>query len=193
MPGSLFSAGTALRAVGQSTQHHRFPWLGALLSQSVCAARLRPAQAPGELHSQCFASVGQCAGAQRWSRLAGASCWISHRLRLGLAVVQFVAAVAHARCGHPLRFYIRPHFGKCPPVTALKLRFVSPTASRPSGFPKQALCKVTFAGERSHNRQRFPVSACPTRRRLHALVLVVASWHLVRRCALCVGSVACGQ
>jgi hypothetical protein len=43
---------------------------------------------------------------------------------------------------HTLRFYITPHFGKCPPVTALKLRFVSPTASRPIGFPKKALCKV---------------------------------------------------
>ena len=79
-------------------------------------------------------------------RLACASCWSSRSLRLGLAAVVFVAVVAHARYGHPLRFYIRPHFAKCSPVTALKLRFVSPTAARPRGFPKQALCKVAYAG-----------------------------------------------
>ena len=28
----------------------------------------------------------------------------------------FVAVVAHARYGHPLRFYIRPHCPQCPPV-----------------------------------------------------------------------------
>ena len=48
--------------------------------------------------------------------------------------------------GHPLRFYIRPHFAKWPPVAALKLRLMSPTAARPRGFTKQALCKVSFAG-----------------------------------------------
>lgn len=48
--------------------------------------------------------------------------------------------------GHPLRFYIRPHFAKWPPVAALKLHLMSPTAARPRGFTKQALCKVSFAG-----------------------------------------------
>ena len=62
---------------------------------------------------------------------AGASCWISRRLRLGLATV-FVAVVALARYGHPLRFYITPHCPQCPPVAALKLRLVPVTASRPS-------------------------------------------------------------
>ena len=79
-------------------------------------------------------------------RLACASCWISRSLRLGLAAVVFVAVVAHARYGHPLRFYIRPYCVKCAPVVPLKLRLVSPTASRPHGFPKQVLCKVAFAG-----------------------------------------------
>jgi hypothetical protein len=45
----------------------------------------------------------------------------------------FVAVVVHARYGHPLRFYITPHCIQCPAVTALKLRFVPVTASRPSG------------------------------------------------------------
>ena len=136
-----------------------------------------PRTGAGEVHRQCFASVGQCAVAQIWPRLACASCWISHRLRLGLDAVLFGAVVAHARYGHPLRFYITPHFGKCSPVVPLKLHLVSPTASRPHGFPKQALCKVAFAGggrtavgaSRSHSR--------PTRRRLRALVVVVALWH----------------
>ena len=47
--------------------------------------------------------------------------------------VVFVAVVAHARYGHPLRFYITPHCPQCPPVAALKLRLVPVTASRPSG------------------------------------------------------------
>ena len=45
----------------------------------------------------------------------------------------FAAVVAHARYGHPLRFYITPHCPQCPPVAALKLRLVPVTASRPSG------------------------------------------------------------
>lgn len=51
----------------------------------------------------------------------------------------------HPRCGHPLRFYIRPHFTKCGAVAALKLRLVPRTAARPRGFMKQALCKVASA------------------------------------------------
>ena len=159
----------------QAAQHHRFRFACAVVPVSVRGAGA-PRTGAEELHRQCFASVGQCAGAQIWPRLAYASCWISRRLRLGLAAV-FAAVVAHARYGHPLRFYITPHFGKCSPVVSLKLHLVSPTASRPYGFPKQALCKVAFAGvgrtavgaSRSHPR--------PTRRRLRALVAVVAPGH----------------
>jgi len=50
-----------------------------------------------------------------------------------------------AGASHTLRFYITPSFGKCHPVTTLKLRFVGATASRPYGFPKMALCKVARA------------------------------------------------
>ena len=97
MLGSLFLIGLrcALWASPPSITAFVLP---ALLCQSVGAALLRPAQVPGGLHRQCFASVGQCAGAQIWPRLAGASCWISRRLRLGLAAV-FVAVVALARYG----------------------------------------------------------------------------------------------
>lgn len=117
--------------MGQSTQHHRFRFASAVVSVSARGAAA-PRTGAGELHRQCFASVGQCAVAQIWPRLAGASCWISRRLRLGLVAV-FVAVVAHARYGHPLRFYITPHCPQCPPVAALKLRLVPVTASRPSG------------------------------------------------------------
>ena len=118
--------------MGQSTQHHRFRFASAVVSVSARGAAA-PRTGAGELHRQCFASVGQCAGAQIWPRLAGASCWISRRLRLGLDAVVCVAVVALARYGHPLRFYITPHCPQCPPVAALKLRLVSVTAARPSG------------------------------------------------------------
>ena len=52
------------------------------------------------------------------------------------------ALVLHPRCGHTLRFYIRPHFSKCGAVVPLKLHLVPRTATRPRGFLKQALCKV---------------------------------------------------
>jgi hypothetical protein len=74
----------ALRAVGQSTQHHRFRFASAVVSVSARGAGA-PRIGAGEVHRQCFASVDQCAGAQIWPRLACASCWISHRLRLGLS------------------------------------------------------------------------------------------------------------
>jgi hypothetical protein len=71
-------------------------------------------------------------GAGCWSRLAIASCWLPVRPSvLDLQLRQN---------------YITPHFGKCSPVATLKLHLVSPTASRPHGFPKQALCKIAFAG-----------------------------------------------
>ena len=74
-----------------------------------------------------------------------ASCWNSRRLRPGLAAVVFVAVVAHARYGHRLRFYIRPHFAKCSPVVSLKLRSIGPRAPvarpPPKGAPSTArLC-----------------------------------------------------
>jgi len=42
--------------------------------------------------------------------------------------------------------YITPHFRKCRAVVALKLHLVPGTAARPNGFPKQALCKIAYAG-----------------------------------------------
>ena len=165
----------ALKATVYYTQHHRFRFACAVVSVSARGAAA-PRTDARELHRQCFASIGQCAGAQIWTRLACASCWISLRLRLGLAAV-FMAVVAHARYGHPLRFYITPHFRKCSPVVPLKLHLVSPTASRPSGFPKQALCKVAYADAGASAVGAPRSLARPTRRRLSALVVVVALGH----------------
>jgi len=177
--------------VGQSAQHHRFRFACAVVSVSARGAAA-PRTGPGEVHRQCSASVGQCAGAQIWPRLAGASCWISRRLRLGLDALVCVAVVAHTRYGHPLRFYITPHFVKCAPVAALKLRLVPPTASRPLGFTKQALCKVAFAGVGRTAVGASRSLARPTRRRLRALVVVVAPWHWSVASQV-FQSVACGQ
>ena len=129
-----------------------------------------------EVHRQCFASVGQCAGAQIWPRLACASCWISRRLRLGLVAV-FVVVVAHARYGHPLHFYIMPHCPQCPPVAGLKLRFVPVTAARPSGKGNRRYAKWP-----SLESVAQP-SALPGR--WHALRAAVrASWWLSWRCGI---------
>ena len=162
--------------MGQSTQHHRFRFACAVVLVSARGAGA-PRTGAGEVHRQCSASVVQRAVAQIWPRLACASCWISHRLRLGLDAVLFGAVAAHARYGHPLRFYITPHFEKCSPVVLRKLHLVSPTASRPYGFPKQALCKVAFAGVGRRAVGASRSLARPTRRRLRALVAVVAPWH----------------
>ncbi len=48
--------------------------------------------------------------------------------------VVFVAVVARARYGHPLRFYITPHCPQCPRVAALTLRLLPATASLPPGL-----------------------------------------------------------
>lgn len=86
-----------------------------------------------------------------------------------------------------LRVYIRPHFRKCSPVATLELRLVSPTASRPHGFPKQALCKVAYARQRARQPSALPGRFAPTRCLLCALVLGLALGYLVRRFAQCSG------
>ena len=86
--------------------------LGSDRSASPCAGA-------GEVHRWCFASVSQCAGAQRWCRLAGAS-WLAPKFqRLWCTLVP--------------ENDITPHCPQCSPVTALKLRSVSPTACAPFG------------------------------------------------------------
>ena len=103
---------------------------------------------------------------------------LAHRLEgpsLRSALQPVLPLLVHPRYGHPLRFYITPHFRKCRAVVALKLHLGPRTAARPDGFPKQALCKVTFAGD-GRTAVGAPRSLVrPTRRRLHALVVCLRS------------------
>ena len=87
-------------------------WVSAHGSASPCAGA-------GEVHRQCFASVSQCAGAQMWCRLAGAS-WQARKFQ-------------RLWCTPVPENDITPHCPQCSPVTALKLRLVSPTACAPFG------------------------------------------------------------
>lgn len=85
--------------------------------------------------------------------------------------------LALARYGHTLRFYIRPHFAKRPPVATLKLRFVPVAAARPTGSQKRPYAKWPTLGPGAST-----VGACrshprPTRRRLGTLFAGVAPWH----------------
>ena len=92
-----------------------------------------------------------------------------------------------------LRVYITPHFRKCSPVVPRKLHLVSPTASRPYGFPKQALCKVAFAVSGRVSRRRSPVAFAPYAPPPVRPCDRGGTWVLVRRYARCCWSVACGQ
>ena len=104
-----------------ATAHHRLRFASRVASVSAHSGASLCARA-GELHRQCFASVIQCAGAQIWHRLACASCWISRRLRLGLAPGM------RGSCGtRPLRqSYITPHCSQCPPVSRKLLLWQPP-------------------------------------------------------------------
>ena len=118
----------------------------------------------------------------RWSADMEGVGSLAHRLEgpsLRSALQPVPPLLAHPRYGHPLRFYITPHFRKCRAVVALKLHLVPHTAARPDGFPKQALCKVAFAGD-----GRTGVGA--PRSRVHALRAAVCAplW-----CACTVASV----
>ena len=101
--------------------------------------------------------------AQRWFRLASASCWPVDSTR--------------CRCSQFRQNYITPHFVKWPPVVTLKLHLVSSTAGAPSRVYKTGVMqnclrwsgRTAVGAPRSHSR--------PTRRRLHALVVIVAPWH----------------
>ena len=177
--------------MGQSTQHHRFRFASAVVSVSARGASA-PRTGAGEVHRQCFASVGQCAGAQIWPRLACASCWISHRLRLGLAPGM------RGSCGaRPLR----------PPASllhnaALPSVPASCCAKAPLGAGHRfAPYRVKATGvmqsrlrwSRSHSRRRFPVVGTPYATPSVRPCGCRGTVALVRRCALCGRSVACGQ
>ena len=98
-------------------------------------------------------------------------------------------ATACAEAGHTLRFYITPPFGKCHPVTTLKLRFVGATASRPSGFQKMALCKVPcLAWASSLRATRYGRGYAPSPRASRRLPAWCASIFLQSVCFAHVGA-----
>lgn len=110
------------------------------------------------------------------SAVASGSAW--HRV--------CVAVVAHARYGHPLRFYITPHCPQCPPVAALKLRLVPVTASRPSGEGNRRYAKwpsLESVAQPSALPGRCTPYAPPSARPCGCRGVVAS----VRRCALCFG------
>ena len=108
-----------------------------LLLELCCALWARPPSITALLCSTLCRAVqctrlgfAPCKGFKSWCRLA------AHRAGTAVSCLAFVA---FTRYGHPLRFYIRPHFVKWSPVAALKLRLVSSTAGEPSRVHKTGL------------------------------------------------------
>lgn len=168
----------SLRLVSAAHRRLRF----ASIVASACArGAVAPRTGAGELHHQCFANISQCAGAQSWCRLAGASCWISLRLRLGLA----------PWCSWHLwrtPATAKLHNAALPSVSASQSQapFVAATASRPAGEGNRRYAKLPSL-ERSHGRRRSPVAAAPY------APPAVRPWGRggtvasIRRCARCFG------
>ena len=99
--------------------------------------------------------------------------WVSPRYR----IVAEISVQPVFRNPQLRQSYITPHFRKCRAVAALKLHLVHRTATRPHGFPKQALCKIAYAGP--------GLSAACTPQPLRVLRAigcrpsgVLAPWHL---------------
>ena len=77
----------------------------------------------------------------------------------------------HSRYSHTLRFYIRPHFGKCRAVVALKLHLVPVTASRPSGCQNRPYAKWPSLGTGASAARASRSLVRPTRGRLGTLAV----------------------
>ena len=130
-----------------------------------------PRTGAGELHRQCFASVGQCAVAQIWPRLACASwlafqfhrCWCSHATaKLHNAAFWKVLASRSAKA--PL---------------GVAHRFA------PSRVSKTGVMQSGLRWSRSHSRRRFPVAFAPYAPPPARPCGCRGTVALVRRCALC--------
>ncbi len=172
-----------------ATQHHHLQFASRVESVSAHSSTSLCANA-WEVHCQCFASVILCAGAQRWYRLACASCWVSRSLRLGLAARMFVAVVAHARYGThfvALRVYIGCYFVKWPPVSRRLLLWQPPLRAL-AGLQNPPYAKC-LRWVRSHSRRRSTVAFAPYAPPVGSLLVVVAPWHWLgaSRCILVSG------
>ena len=122
-----------------------------VVGQSVANAGYSDCQEPGAGANDAIAShvLRRCQSVRRGAAV------VSARYRIVLErpapaarrrAVAFAALVVHARYGHPLRFYIRPHFVKRPPVATLKLRFVPAAAARPAGSQNRPYVKWPSLG-----------------------------------------------
>ena len=124
--------------------------------------QLRSLQIVGVFKHVASQSVSLCAVAQRWFRLAGASCCPVDSMR--------------CRYSQLRQNYITPHFVKWPSVVTLKLHLMSPTAGAPSRVYKTGVMQncLHWSGRTAVGAPRS--RSRPTRRRLHALVVIVTLW-----------------
>ena len=182
----------ALRAVTRPTQPHRFRVIHVPGYQSVAKAEYRSGQTPQSCRVtvttravmpavQPFFLGWRCALRVCTTGITAFPCSnagaVSQCARLGFATRRqsdcwlappeggesWWCTPAAATRFAALRVYIRPHFGKCLAVAALKLRLVPATAARPHGFPKQALCKVAYARQRARQPSALPGRWCALR------------------------------
>jgi len=141
-------------ATVQPTQHHRFLlacdcWSSQCQRLGTALAKQHQAVALAEQVSRPCSAASRCAlchrniaapvqlvdlGFQSVVKAAYRPAQAPRMLSSAAVARRFM--VLHSRCGHTLRFYIRPYFRKCPAVAALKLHLVPVTAARPHGFPK---------------------------------------------------------
>ena len=168
--------------MGRPTHHHRFRFASAIVLVSVRGAAA-PLTGAGEVHCQCFASVSRCTGVQTWLRLAGASCWISLRLQLGLALDM------RRSCGtRPLRppapLLHNAAFQKVLCSRCAKASLGAHHRFAPLQVSKIGVMQSGLRWKRSPSRRRSPVASRPTRRQLYALV-VMGIVAYVRRFAHC--------
>ena len=145
--------------MGQSTQHHRFRFASAIVLVSVRGAAA-PRTGAGEVHCQCFACVSQCAVAQISCRLAGASCWISRRLRLGLALAM------HCSCGArllqpPASLLHNAAFWKVPSSRSAKASLCAQHRFAPVQVSKIGVMQSGLRWKRSPRSRRSPVAYAP--------------------------------
>jgi hypothetical protein len=172
IPGSLrivlhmiLPAAWPCRVVSRSfvpSRHHHFRQFDGLLQQPAAKA-CRHYLTPGS-QGMCFASVILCAGAQTWPRLVLRTSWLAG----GCDAVSAFAAPA------------KLHNAALPSVPGSHYAKASFGAGH-----RYAPCRVKATGRyaklsklvRSPSRRRSPFASRLTRRRLCALMAIVAPWY----------------
>ena len=176
--------------MGQSTLHHRFRFASVVVLVSARGSA-SPRAGAGELHRQCFASVSQCAGAQIWKVSArlrivwkGHRCarHCSHSTTVGTPPLRPPASLLHNAA-----------FCKVQGSRCAKAPLGAPHRFAPFRVYKTGVMQSGLRWRRSHSRRRFPVAGAPYASPSVRPCGCACTWALVRRCAQCVWSVACGQ